>query len=86
MPTPHEVLVFTVEEVLLDIYEGSLDSVDTDIATKAFYDWLGQHNAHYYSSDRGTGPGSVLEAVLETIKKGKHIVVIASMPALPENE
>ena len=70
---PHEVMIFTVEEVLLDIYDGELHSIDTEVATIAFGKWLFEHNAHYYTS---TGSDTLFKAVLGAIQLSKHIVVL----------
>jgi hypothetical protein len=84
--TPHEVMIFSVEEVLMDIYDGNHSKVDTEVATKALYEWLTHHDAHYYSSPLFKGEQNVLHAVLDAINRGKHIVVVASLPDLPDND
>lgn len=81
---PHEVLIFTCEEVLLDIYEGNLDGLSTEVATKAFGLWLAEHNAYFCSNPDGKGgEETIFKAILDTIKNGKHILVISKMPAPP---
>lgn len=79
-------MIFSVEEVLMDIYDGNPSKVDTETATKAFFDWLGHHNAHYYNNSKVKGEEVVLRAVLDAIKKGKEIVVVSSLPTLPDND
>lgn len=86
MSSPHEVIIFSVEEVLMDIYDGNPSQAGTEIATKAFFEWLEEHNAHYYSNSEIKGQEVVLRAVLEAIKKGKQIVVVPTLLALPDND
>lgn len=74
--TPHEVVIFTVEEVLRDIY-GELDSVEIGVATEAFGEWLRQYNAHYYTA-KGSQSDVIVKAILSTIKAGKNVVVVSS--------
>ncbi len=80
--SPHEVIIFSVEEVLMDIYDGNPSSVDTETATKAFFEWLVKHEAYYYSNSKLKPEEVVHRAVLEAIKKGKEIVVVSNLPAL----
>ena len=86
MSAPHEVIIFSVEEVLQDIYEGNPNKVDTETATKAFFEWLNQHNAHFYSNSTLKGDEIIHRAVLDAIKKGKQIVVVSTLPAHPETD
>ena len=81
---PHEVMIFTVEEVLLDIYDGELGSVDTEKATKAFGEWLFQHNAHYYTC-KGSSSDVVMKAILASIQAGKRIVVVSNPHEADDN-
>jgi hypothetical protein len=85
MAAPYEIMILTVEEVLLDIYEGELSNKSTEEATKAFTLWLGEHNAHYYTSKKMTGTDAVQDAILATITKGKTLCVLSECPEY-ENE
>ena len=80
MTAPFEIMVLTVEEVLLDIYEGELQNKSTEEATKAFALWLGENNAHYYTSKKMKGTDAVQDAILATIKKGKKLCVLSECP------
>ncbi len=82
---PHEILVFTVEDVLMDIYDGNLEGVETDAATKAFAQWLEEHKAHYYSNSRLTLSEATIHGVLEAIKKGRKIVVVSTSSSQGSN-
>lgn len=86
MLTPHEIMIFSVEEVLMDIYDGNTSKVDPEVATRALFDWLNHHDAHYYSNPLFKGEFHVQYAVLDAIKKGKKIVVVATLPSLPDND
>ena len=79
-------MVFSVEEVLMDIYDGNPTKVDTETATKAFFEWLQHHNAHYFATSNIPIEEIVLMAVLEAIKKGKQIVVVATLPTLGDDK
>lgn len=85
MIAPHEVMVLTVEEVLLDIYEGELSSKTTEEATRAFTLWLAEHDAHYYTNKKTSGIDTVQDAILSTIAKGKTLCVLSECPEF-ENE
>ena len=85
MITPHEVIIFSVEEVLMDIYDGNPGVVDTETATKAFFEWLIKHEAYYYSNSKLKPEEIVHRAVLEAIKKGKEIVVVSNLSNLDNN-
>lgn len=82
---PYEIMILTVEEVLLDIYEGELGNKSAEEATKAFTLWLGEHNAHYYTNKKITGTDTVQDAILTTIIKGKTLCVLSECPEF-ENE
>jgi hypothetical protein len=80
MNVPYEIMILTVEEVLLDIYEGELSSKSTEEATRAFALWLTEHNAHYYTGKKTNGTDAVQDAILATIRNKKTLCVLASCP------
>lgn len=76
MNNPHEVFVFTCEEILLDLFGEDLTKTDLNEVRTTFVKWVAAHNVLFYIGSPESHD-DLYKAILVAVAERKRIVVMS---------
>lgn len=76
MDSPHEVSVFTCEEILFDLFGEKLTSIPIDEVKMVFAKWLVSNNVLFFVG-HPQDANDLCKAILQAASEKKHIIVMS---------